>query len=121
MRRWLLAIGIGLTACGTARAGSASADLAVGVTVIDQCLIHTDSRSVSCAAGSAYAMGESRERIAVTSDRLTTADEHAHTALDGSRLGASQSLAGASAPDGAVRAIAATAAPVEAIRVTYSF
>ena len=121
MRQWLLAMGIGLTACGTARAASASADLAVSVTVVDQCLIHTDSRSASCAAGSAYALGEGRERIAVTRDLLTTADEHAHTAQDGSRLGTSQSVAGAAGQDGAVRAVAATVAPIEAIRVTYSF
>lgn len=121
MRQWLLAMGIGLMACGTARAGLASANLAVSVTVVDQCLIHTDSRSASCAGGSAYALGERRERIALTSDRLTTADEHAHTAPDGSRLGTSQSVAGAPAQDRAVRAVAAMATPIEAIRITYSF
>lgn len=120
MRQWLVAMGIGLAACGTARAASASADLAVSVAVIDQCLIHTDSRSASCAGGSAYALGEGRERVAVVRDQLTTADERAHTAADGSRLGTSQSVAGG-AGDNAVRAVAETVTPIEAIRVTYSF
>ena len=110
-----------LTAWVPAHAGSASADLAVSVTVVDQCLIHTDSRSASCAAGSAYALGEGHERIAVMRDQLTTADEHAHTARNGSRLGTSLSVAGAAGQDGAVRAAAEAVTPIEAIRVTYSF
>ena len=121
MRQWLVAMGIGLTACGTARAASANADLVISVAVIDQCLIHTDSRSASCAGGSAYALGEGRERIAVARDQLTTADEHAHTAADGSRLGTSQSVAGEPGQDGSMRAVAETVTPIEAIRVTYSF
>ena len=112
---------IGLMPCGTAQAGSVSANLAVSVTVVDQCLIHSDSRSASCAGGSVFALGEGRDRIAVTRDMLTTADEHAHTAYDGSRLGTSQSVAGAAAQDAAVRTVAETRAPIEAIRVTYSF
>lgn len=120
-------MGIGLTTWGPAHAGSASANLAVSVTVIDQCLIRTDSRSASCAGGAAYALGVGRERIAVTSDQLTVADEHAHTAQDGSRLGTSQSVAGAAGQrgialaDGAVRSVAETLAPIDAIRITYSF
>jgi len=121
VRQWLLAMGIGLAACGTARAGTATADLAVSVTVADQCLIHTDSRSASCAGGAAYALGEGRERVAVMRDQLTTADEHAHTAEYGPRLGISQSVAGGAVQDGAVRAVAETVTPIEAIRVTYSF
>ena len=127
MRRWLSAIGIGLTACGPAHAGSASAGLTVSVTVKDQCLIHTESRSASCAGGAAYALGVGRERIAVMSDRLTVSDEHAHTIEDGSRLGISQSVAGAAGQrgmalaDGAVRTVAQTIVPIDAIRVTYSF
>jgi hypothetical protein len=118
---------LGLMACGPAQASSASANLAVSVTVIDLCLIRAESRSASCAGGAAYALGVGRERIAVTSDQLTVADEHAHTAEDGSRLGISRSVAGAAgqrgmAPaDGAVRTVAATTAPIDAIRVTYSF
>jgi len=121
VRQWLLAMGIGLTACSTARAASASADLAVSVTVADQCLIRTDSRSANCAGGSAYALGEGRERIAVARDLLTTTDEHAHTAQDGSRLGTSQSVAGVAGQEGAMRAVAETVTQIEAIRVTYSF
>lgn len=121
MRQWLVAMGIGLMACGTARAATASADLAISVAVIDQCLIHTDSRSANCAGGSAYALGEGRERIAITRDQLTTTDEHAHTAADGSRLGISQSVAGGAGQDSTVRAVAETVTPIEAIRVTYSF
>jgi len=127
VRRWLLATGIGLTACGPAHAGSGSANLAVSVTVMDQCLIRTDSRSASCAGGAAYALGVGRERIAVTSDQLTVAEEHGHTAQDGSRLGTSQSVAGAAGQqgiaftDGAVRTVAETVAPIDALRITYSF
>ena len=127
MRQWFLAMAIGLTACGTAQAGSTSANLAVSVTVIDQCLIRTENRSASCAGGAAFALGERRERIAVMSDQLTVADEHAHTAEDGSRLGISQSVAGAAGQrgvataDAVVRTIAATSAPIDAVRVTYSF
>jgi len=119
-------MGIGLTACGPAHAGSASASLAVSVTVIDQCLIRTESRSASCAGGAAYALGVGRERIAIMSDRLTVADEHVHTRGDGSRLGTSQSVAGAAGQRdmalaaGAMRTIEA-AAPIDALRVTYSF
>jgi hypothetical protein len=127
VQRWLLATAIGLTACGPARAGSASADLAVSVTVVDRCLVRTESRSASCAGGAPYALGVGRERIAVTSDQLTVTDEHAHTARDGSRLGTSQSVAGAAGQedmalaDGAVRTIAASSAAIDAIRITYSF
>lgn len=118
---------IGLTACGPVQASSVTGNLAVSATVIDQCLIRTESRSASCAGGAVYALGVRRERIAVMSDQLTVADEHAHTVEDGSRLGISQSVAGAagqreaSLADGAVRSVAATAVPIDAIRVTYSF
>jgi len=126
VRQWLLAVAIGLVACGPAHAGSASANLAVSVSVVDQCLIRTDSRSAVCAGGSAYALGVGRERIAVTSDQLTAADEHAHTASDDPRLGISQSVAGAAgrqdpAVVGSLRTVAQMAAPIDAIRVTYSF
>lgn len=116
---------IGLMASGAAQAGSTSANLTVSVTVSDQCLIHTDSRSASCAGGSAYAVGVGRERIDVTRDQLTAITEHVHTTLDGSRL--SQSVAGTGGQrgvdlvGGAVRTVAETVVPVDAIRVTYSF
>ena len=116
-----------LTAWVPAHAGSASADLAVSVTVIDQCVIRTESRSASCAGGAGYALGVGRERIAVPGDRLTLADEHAQTAQDGSRRGTSQSVAGAAGrrdvpfAGPALGTIAAPTAPIDAIRVTYSF
>jgi hypothetical protein len=118
---------VGLAACAPAHAGSASANLAVSVTVVDQCLIRSESRSASCAGGSAYALGVGLEKVALVRDRLTGADEHAHTAQDGRRLGISQSVAGAAGrqgivlADGALRTIAAAAASVDAIRITYSF
>ena len=127
VRHWLLAIGIGLAACAPAYAGSAGADLAVSVTVMDQCLIHTGSRSASCAGGSPYALGVGREKISVTSDQLTATDEHAHTAQDDPRLGISKSVASAAGWQGtalgnsAVRTVAETVVPIDAIRVTYSF
>lgn len=126
MRQWLWAIGIGLVACGPAHAGSASANLAVSVSVVDQCLIRTDSRSAVCAGGSAYALGVGRERIALTSAQLTAADEHAHTSGNEPRLGISQSVASAAGRQGTadaagLRTVAEMAAPIEAIRVTYSF
>jgi len=110
-----------------AHAGSARADLAVSVTVIDQCLIRAESRSASCAGGAAYELGIGRERIDVPADQVTISDEQGHTEQDGSRRGISQSFAGAAGPRdaslamGAVRTVAATAAPIDAIRITYSF
>lgn len=127
MRQWLLAIGIGLAACGPAYAGSVNAKLTVSVTVVDQCLVRTENRSASCAGGTPYALGVGRERIAVTSDQLTGADEHVHTPKDGPRLGIPQSVAGAAERQdvtlagGAVRTVAEEVASVDAIRVTYSF
>jgi len=127
VRQWFLAIGVGLAACAPAYAGSAGADLTVSVTVMDQCLIHTGSRSASCAGGSPYALGVGREKISVTSDQLTAIDEHAHRIQDGPRLGISKSVAGAAGwqgtalGNGAVRTVAETVVPIDAIRVTYSF
>jgi len=127
VRQWLLAVGIGLAACGPAYAGSVSADLGVSVTVMDRCLIRTESRSASCAGGAPYAVGVGLERIAVTSDQLTGADEHVHTAKDGPRLGISQSVAGAAEREGvafaggAMRTVGEAVAPIDAIRITYSF
>jgi len=127
VRQWLWAIGIGLAASAPVHAGSGSANLAVSVTVADRCMIHTDSRSVSCAGGSAYALGVGRERIALASGQLTVGSEHAHTIEDGPHLGVSRSAAGADGrqgtalADGAVRTAAEAVAPVDAIRVTYSF
>jgi hypothetical protein len=128
VRHWLLAIGIGLAACAPVRAGSASANLAVSVTVMDQCLIQAASRSARCAGNTAYAVAEVRERIAPISDRLTTATEHAHTPDDGPRLGTSLSVAGdGSGRDGArladagTRMVSQVSEPIDAIRVTYSF
>lgn len=127
MRQWLLAIWIGLAACGPAYAGSVNANLTVSVTVMDQCLVRTESRSASCAGGTPYALGVGRERIAVASDQLTGADEHVHTPKDGPQLGISQSVAGAAdrqdfaLAGGAVRTVAEDVVPIDAIRVTYSF
>lgn len=127
MRQWLLAIWVGVAASVPAHAGSINANLAVTVTVMDQCLIHTENRSASCVGGTPYALGVGRERIAVTSDQLTAVGEHVHTAKDGSRLGISQPVAeaterqGTVLADGAVRTVAETVAPIDAIRVTYSF
>ena len=127
VRQWLVVIGIGLAACAPAHAGSGSANLAVSVTVVDQCMIHTDSRSASCVGGSAYALGVGRERITLLSDRLTVGDEHAHTAQDGPRPGISQSVAGALGQQGtvfandAVRTVVEARVSIDAIRVTYSF
>jgi hypothetical protein len=127
VRQWWVALGVGLACAPAYASGSASANLAVSVTVMDQCLIHSDSRSATCAGGSAFALGVGRERIAVARDQLTTADEHAHTAPDGSRLGTSQSVAGATGQQGlvlagaAVRSVAETVEPIDALRITYSF
>ena len=123
MRQWLLAMGIGMSACAPALAGSASAGLAVSVTVADQCVIRTDSRSASCAGGSAYVMGVRRERIVFTDDRLAIAGEYARAADHGSRIGTSRSVAGADDQQAIVLANGAvrTVAPMDAIRVTYSF
>lgn len=127
MRQWLLAIGIGLAAGEPAYAGAVNANLTVSVTVMDQCVVRTESRSASCAGGTPYALGVGRERIAVASDQLTGADERVHTSKDGPRLGISQSLAGAAERQdvalagGAVRTVAEEVASVDAIRVTYSF
>jgi hypothetical protein len=120
-------MGIGLGACEPVQAGSANAGLAVSVTVADQCLIRTDSRSASCVGGSGYVLGVGREQIAIIGDRLTTADEHVRTARSDPYLGASRSAAGAAGQQdivlasGAVRTIAQTVSPIDAIRVTYSF
>ena len=126
MRHWLLAIWVGVAACGSAHAGSVNADLGISVTVVDRCLVRTESRSASCAGGAPYAVGVGRERIAVTSDQLTGADEHVHTANDGPGLGISHPVAGAAERQdalagGAMRTVAEAVAPIDAIRVTYSF
>lgn len=125
MRRWFLAIWIGLTAFRPAQAGSASANLAVSVAVVDRCLIHTGSRSASCAGGSPYALGIGRERIAVMPGGLTADGDDAQTTQNGSRPGISRSFVGAGAhrdgDDGAVRTVADATGSVDAIRVTYSF
>jgi len=127
VRHWLWAIGIGLAASAPACAGSGSANLAVSVTVVDRCMIHTNSRSASCAGGSAYALGVGRERIALAGEQLTVGGDHAHTVEDGPHPGVTRSVAGAAGrqvtalADGAVRTVAEAVAPVDAIRVTYSF
>lgn len=125
MRQWFSIMGVGLIAAAPVQAGSMEADLAISVTVIDQCLVHTDSLSANCAGGAGYALGVGRERIGLTRDQLTAVAEHAHTAGDGSHLGTSQSIAGSDGREdfanGAVRTIAAASMPIDAIRVTYSF
>ncbi len=129
MRQWLFVVVPGLLVCGRADAGSVNADLAVSVTVVDQCLLHSGTASASCTGGAVYALGVGRERILVAkSDMLTAADEHAHTSRNGPLVTIFQAVAGGAAgpqrlgfaPD-AVRTVAATSTPVESIRVTYSF
>ena len=129
MRQWLFVAVTGLLACGRADAGSVDADLAVSVTVVDQCLLHSGTASASCTGGALYALGVGRERIPIAkSDLLTTADEHAHTSRNGPLVPIFQAVAGGAAGSGglgfapdAVRTVAATNTPVESIRVTYSF
>jgi hypothetical protein len=118
---------MGFAACGRADAGSVNADLAVSVTVVDQCLLHSGNASANCTGGAVYALGVGRERIPVEqSDVLTATDEHAHTSENGPLVTIYQSLTGGAAgPQGfapdAVRTVAATIVPMEAVRVTYSF
>jgi hypothetical protein len=118
---------MGFAACGRADAGSVNADLAVSVTVVDQCLLHSGNASANCTGGAVYALGVGRERIPVEqSDVLTATDEHAHTSENGPLVTIYQSVTGGAAgPQGfapdAVRTVAATIAPMEAVRVTYSF
>lgn len=126
MRQWFLGMAIGLWACAPAHGGTASAGLAVSVTVADQCLLRADSRSANCAGGSSYALGVGRERIVVPDDQLTTADKHAHTADHASYIGVARSVAGAAGQqlvlaNGAVRTVAEAVVPIDAIRVTYTF
>jgi hypothetical protein len=127
VRQWLFAAVIGFAACGRADAGSVNADLAVSVTVVDQCLLHSGTASANCTGGAVYALGVGRERVPLAkSDLLTVVDEHAHTSGNGPLVAISQSVAGDDAgarglgfaPD-AVRTVAA--ASVDSIRVTYSF
>jgi hypothetical protein len=129
VRQWLFAAVMGFVACGRADAASVNADLAVSVTVVDQCLLHSGTASASCTGGTVYALGVGRERVPVAkSDVLTTADEHAHTSRNGPLDPFFQAVAGGAAGSGglgfapdAVRTVAATSTPVESIRVTYSF
>lgn len=128
MRQWFLFTGISLLACAPLQAGSASANLMVSVTVMDQCFIHSESRSASCAGGAAYALGVGRERIALPRDQLTASNEHAHRVSDVAASGTSSSLAGQmdAIRDTVLAAggsgnLADAAGPIEAIRVTYSF
>ena len=128
MRRWLVAVIMGFAACGgRAESASLSASLPVSVTVLDQCLVHSTSRSASCTGGAVYALGVAQERVpAASRDRLTLADEHAQASSDGSLVTTSKSVAGGvagrqGAASEAVRTVAATVEPVESIRVTYSF
>jgi len=129
VRQWLFVAVTGLLACGRADAGSINADLAVSVTVVDRCLLHSGTASASCTGGAVYALGVGRERVPVAkSDLLTATDEHAHTSRNDPLVTTFQAVAGGaagpgslgSAPD-AVRTVAATDTPVESIRVTYSF
>jgi hypothetical protein len=120
---------MGLAACSPADAAAADAKLVVSVTVVDQCLLHSGSASASCTGGAVYALGIGRETVSLAkSDVLTTADENAHTSGNGSPVTAPQFVFGGAgglrgqgyAPD-AVRTVAATAFPLESIRITYSF
>jgi len=129
MARWFGAICAVALASGGARAGAISANMAVSVTVLDQCLIHSLSRSASCSGGAVYAVGVSREAVTpVESDRLTASDEHVHTSANGARVStispmfavAGSRLETASASLGQ-RSVEQQAAPVETLRVTYSF
>jgi hypothetical protein len=122
--RWLSGAFLGLAVCGPAEAGSVNADLVVSVTVVDQCLVHSGSASASCTGGAVYALGVGRERVPFAkSDLLTAPDEHAHTSGNGPLVAISQSVAGGiDGPGVALDAIRAVpTAPMESIRVTYSF
>jgi hypothetical protein len=118
---------MGVVAWGRAEAASVSADLAVSVTVFDQCLIHSASRSASCTGGAVYAVDVRRDGASpVNTDQLTMAGERAHTTADGQGIATSRALSSGDGPrhdaaagDG-LRTVSAEDA-AGPIRVTYSF
>jgi len=130
MVRWLGALCIAAFTAGGAQAGAISANMAVSVTVLDQCLVHSLSRSATCSGGAVYAVGVARETVALAqSDLLTVSEEHVHTSADGARIYTiSQGFAATGLRHDAVSASASPPSverqqfgPVESVRITYSF
>jgi len=130
MVRWLGAFCIAAFAAGGGQAGAISADMTVSVTVLDQCLVHSLSRSATCSGGAVYAVGVARETVApAQSDQLTASDEHVHTSANGADIYTiSQGFAAsglrhdaASAPSGLPSVEQQQFGSAEAVRITYSF
>jgi hypothetical protein len=87
MARWLGAILVAASLSGGVQAAAISADLRVSVTVLDQCVIHSLSRSASCSSGAPYAVGVAREAVRLAErDQLTAGDEPVQTSADGARI-----------------------------------
>lgn len=129
MARWLGAISVAALVSGGAQAAAISADLTISVTVLDQCVIHSLSRSASCSSGAPYAVGIARETIRLAErGQLTAGNEPVQTSTDGARVYTTSQGSGAtgSRHDAAP---ASTDSPQlqqqlgaeQLVRVTYSF
>lgn len=130
MARWLGFICVVALASANAQAGAISANMAVTVTVLDQCLVHSLSRSANCSGGAVYAVGVAKELVTpVETDQLTASDEHVHTSADGARVyttsqgfgDTGQRHDGASVSSSLQPIERQPSAPAESLRVTYSF
>jgi hypothetical protein len=125
VRHWYGLLIVMLAGGGQAEAEMAKANFAVSVTVVDQCLVRSLTRSASCTGHAAYAVDVARERLALAAiGQLTRTGEHAHTSADGSPAAISMSVAdgqGVGLAATAERSAAPASDQVEAIRVTYSF
>ena len=130
MARWLGILCVVALAAGNARAGAISAHLAVSVTVLDQCVIHSLDRSANCSGGAVYAVGVARELVTPAEiDQLTASDEHVHTTADGARVYTTSQGFGDTALRHDTALVSASQssmerqsfAPTESLRVTYSF
>lgn len=130
MARWLGILCVVALASGDARAGAISANMAVSVTVLDQCVIHSLNQSANCSGGAVYAVGVARELVTPAEiDQLTATGEHVHTTGDGARVyttsqgfgdtGLRHDAASVSASQPSIER--QPFAPTESLRVTYSF
>jgi hypothetical protein len=110
-------------------AAAISANLAVSVTVLDECVLHSLNRSATCNGGSLYAVGVAREtRETVRSDQLTMNGEHVQTSVDGARVyttsqgfAVTQAHHDVASASSDVRPVQQSLAPQQLVRVTYSF
>jgi len=129
MARWLGAISVAALVSGGAQAAAISADLTISVTVLDQCVIHSLSRSASCSSGAPYAVGIARETVRLAErDQLTAGGEPVQTLTDGARIyTTSQGLVATRARHDAPPAstdspqLQQQLAAEQLVRVTYSF